>query len=61
MSKTEPTGSWALLLVEKIITSKGTPKEVEDWLLSRVIDIGIVILPNEEMEISPLTRGKWLW
>lgn len=42
----------------ELILYEGTLKEVEDWLLSRVIDIGIVILPNEEMEIIPLTRGK---
>lgn len=42
----------------ELILYEGTLKEVEGWLLSRVIDIGIVILPNEEMEIIPLTRGK---
>ncbi|MDM5188179.1 LysR family transcriptional regulator [Bacillus sp. DX4.1] len=42
----------------ELILYEGTLKEVEDWLLSRAIDIGIVILPNEEMEIIPLTRGK---
>ncbi|MGR5908108.1 LysR family transcriptional regulator substrate-binding protein [Bacillus paranthracis] len=37
---------------------EGTIKEVEDWLVSRVVDIGIVILPNKEMEIVPLTKGE---
>lgn len=44
----------------ELVLCEGTLKEVEDWLLSRVIDIGIVILPNKDMEIVPLTKGKWL-
>ncbi|WP_439742044.1 LysR family transcriptional regulator [Bacillus pseudomycoides] len=42
----------------ELVLHEGTLKEVEEWLLSRVIDVGIVILPNKEMEIVPLTRGK---
>ncbi|MCI0763990.1 LysR family transcriptional regulator [Bacillus sp. TL12] len=42
----------------ELILYEGTLKEVEEWLLSRVIDVGIVILPNKEMEIVPLTKGK---
>ncbi|WP_242235510.1 LysR family transcriptional regulator [Bacillus cereus group sp. BfR-BA-01316] len=42
----------------ELVLCEGTLKEVEDWLLSRVIDIGIVILPNKDMEIVPLTKGK---
>ncbi|MDQ4481566.1 LysR family transcriptional regulator [Bacillus cereus] len=41
-----------------VVLYEGTIKEVEDWLVSRVVDIGIVILPNKEMEIVPLTKGK---
>ena len=44
----------------EVVLCEGTIKEVEDWLVSRVIDIGIVILPNKDMEIVPLTKGKWL-
>ena len=44
----------------EVVLCEGTIKEVEDWLISRVVDIGIVILPNKEMEIVPLTKGKWL-
>ncbi|ENJ6134435.1 LysR family transcriptional regulator [Bacillus cereus] len=42
----------------EVVLYEGTIKEVEDWLVSRVVDIGIVILPNKEMEIVPLTKGK---
>lgn len=42
----------------EVVLCEGTIKEVEDWLISRVVDIGIVILPNKEMEIVPLTKGK---
>ncbi|MBC6974808.1 LysR family transcriptional regulator [Bacillus sp. Xin] len=42
----------------ELILHEGTLKEVEEWLESRVIDVGIVILPNKEMEIVPLTKGK---
>ena len=42
----------------EVVLYEGTIKEVEDWLVSRVVDIGIVILPNKEMEIVPLTEGK---
>ncbi|WP_459501279.1 LysR family transcriptional regulator [Bacillus sp. C1] len=42
----------------ELILHEGTLKEVEAWLASRVIDVGIVILPNKEMEIVPLTKGK---
>ncbi len=42
----------------EVVLCEGTIKEVEDWLVSRVVDIGIVILPNKEMEIVPLTKGK---
>ncbi|WP_242214310.1 LysR family transcriptional regulator [Bacillus cereus group sp. BfR-BA-01383] len=42
----------------QVVLCEGTLKEVEDWLLSRVIDIGIVILPNKDMEIVPVTKGK---
>jgi len=42
----------------EVVVCEGTIKEVEDWLVSRVVDIGIVILPNKEMEIVPLTKGK---
>ncbi|HHK5547334.1 TPA: LysR family transcriptional regulator [Bacillus thuringiensis] len=42
----------------EVVLCEGTIKEVEDWLVSRVIDIGIVILPNKDMEIVPLTKGK---
>ncbi|KFM99715.1 LysR family transcriptional regulator [Bacillus clarus] len=42
----------------EVVLCEGALKEVEDWLLSRVIDVGIVILPNKEMEIVPLTKGK---
>ena len=35
----------------EVVLCEGTIKEVEDWLISRVVDIGIVILPNKEMEI----------
>lgn len=42
----------------ELVLHEGTLKEVEEWLLSRVIDVGIVILPNKEMEIVPLTKGK---
>ena len=40
----------------EVVLCEGTIKEVEDWLVSRVIDIGIVILPNKDMEIVPLTK-----
>ncbi|MED3086242.1 LysR family transcriptional regulator [Bacillus toyonensis] len=42
----------------EVVLCEGTIKEVEDWLVSRVIDIGIVILPNKDMEIVPLAKGK---
>ncbi|EJQ52551.1 LysR family transcriptional regulator [Bacillus hominis] len=42
----------------EVVLCEGALKEVEDWLLSRVIDIGIVILPNKDMEIVPVTKGK---
>lgn len=42
----------------ELVLYEGTLKEVEEWLLSRVIDVGIVILPNKEMEIVPLTKGE---
>ncbi|CAG9615079.1 HTH-type transcriptional regulator GltC [Bacillus rhizoplanae] len=42
----------------ELVLYEGTLKEVEEWLLSRVIDVGIVILPNKEMEIVPLTKEK---
>ncbi|MDR4985099.1 MULTISPECIES: LysR family transcriptional regulator [Bacillus cereus group] len=42
----------------QLVLCEGALKEVEDWLLSRVIDIGIVILPNKDMEIVPVTKGK---
>ncbi|MBJ8050564.1 LysR family transcriptional regulator [Bacillus cereus] len=42
----------------EVVLCEGTIKEVEDWLVSRVVDIGIVILPNKDMEIVPLTKGK---
>ncbi|MBE7120960.1 LysR family transcriptional regulator [Bacillus cereus] len=42
----------------EVVLCEGALKEVEDWLLSRVIDVGIVILPNKDMEIVPLTKGK---
>lgn len=42
----------------EVVLCEGTIKEVEDWLVSRVVDIGIVILPNKEREIVPLTKGK---
>ncbi|MEW4154363.1 LysR family transcriptional regulator [Bacillus thuringiensis] len=42
----------------EVVLCEGTIKEVEDWLVSRVIDIGIVILPNKDMVIVPLTKGK---
>ncbi|MBO1579536.1 LysR family transcriptional regulator [Bacillus sp. XF8] len=42
----------------ELVLHEGTLKEVEEWLLSRVIDVGIVILQNKEMEIVPLTKGK---
>ena len=42
----------------EVVLCEGTIKEVEDWLVSRVVDIGIVILPNKEMEIVPVTKGK---
>lgn len=44
----------------EVVLCEGTIKEVEDWLISRVVDIGIVILPNKEMEVVPLTKEKWL-
>ncbi|MED0981479.1 LysR family transcriptional regulator [Bacillus paramycoides] len=42
----------------QLVLCEGALKEVEDWLLSRVIDIGIVILPNKDMEIVPVAKGK---
>ncbi|PEE36292.1 LysR family transcriptional regulator [Bacillus pseudomycoides] len=42
----------------ELVLYEGTLKEVEELLLSRVIDVGIVILPNKEMEIVPLTKGE---
>ncbi|PFA58894.1 LysR family transcriptional regulator [Bacillus sp. AFS015896] len=42
----------------ELVLYEGTLKEVEDWLLSRVIDVGIVILPNKEMETVPLAKEK---
>ncbi|PHD65882.1 LysR family transcriptional regulator [Bacillus toyonensis] len=42
----------------EVVLCEGTIKEVEDWLVSRVVDIGIIILPNKDMEIVPLTKGK---
>ncbi|PFU21955.1 LysR family transcriptional regulator [Bacillus cereus] len=42
----------------ELVLYEGTLKEVEEWLLSRVIDMGIVILPNKEMEVVPLIKEK---
>ncbi|MFJ8238148.1 LysR family transcriptional regulator [Bacillus tropicus] len=42
----------------ELVLYEGTLKAVEDWLLSRVIDVGIVILPNKEMETVPLVKEK---
>ncbi|MGG2093501.1 LysR family transcriptional regulator [Bacillus sp. S13(2024)] len=42
----------------ELVLYEGTLKEVEEWLVSRVIDVGIVILPNKEMETVPLTKEK---
>ncbi|MCY9513155.1 LysR family transcriptional regulator [Paenibacillus apiarius] len=37
---------------------EGTINEVEKWLASRVIDVGIITLPNEDLEILPLYKDK---
>ncbi|MEE6450700.1 LysR family transcriptional regulator [Gottfriedia acidiceleris] len=42
----------------KLVLYEGTLKEVEEWLLSREIDVGIVFLPNNEMETVSLTKEK---
>ncbi|WP_028403282.1 LysR family transcriptional regulator [Ectobacillus panaciterrae] len=42
----------------ELVLYEGTLEEVNEWLLSRVIDIGIVILPNKEMEIIPLAKDR---
>ncbi|AJY74002.1 LysR family transcriptional regulator [Paenibacillus beijingensis] len=42
----------------EIILLEGTYHEVEEWLNTRVIDIGIVLLPNKDMDIIPFTKDK---
>jgi DNA-binding transcriptional LysR family regulator len=42
----------------EIILLEGTYLEVEEWLLTRVVDIGIVNLPNDSLEIIPLAKDK---
>ncbi|USK62009.1 LysR family transcriptional regulator [Peribacillus asahii] len=42
----------------ELLLYEGTLEEVNEWLLSRVIDIGIVILPNEGMDIIPLVKNE---
>lgn len=44
----------------ELLLYEGTLEEVNEWLLSHVIDIGIVILPNEEMDVIPLVKNEML-
>jgi DNA-binding transcriptional LysR family regulator len=39
---------------------EGTYPEVEDWLSSRVVDIGIILLPNSHFDTVPLAEDNML-
>ncbi|MFK7695483.1 LysR family transcriptional regulator [Paenibacillus sp. HJGM_3] len=42
----------------ELVLLEGTYEEVEEWIASRVVDIGIVVLPNEEFEVQQLTANE---
>lgn len=39
---------------------EGTQKEIKEWLTSRAIDIGFVVLPCEEMDTFPLIKDHYV-
>ncbi|GAA3325517.1 hypothetical protein GCM10020331_057740 [Ectobacillus funiculus] len=42
----------------ELVLHEGTLEEVNEWLLTRVIDVGIIILPSEEMDTLSLAKDK---
>lgn len=44
----------------EISLHEGSVDEVREWLRSRVIDVGMIIPPNEEFDIVPLVKDKFV-
>lgn len=44
----------------ELLLHEGTIEEVKKWLANREIDVGIVILPDPEMETIPIFKDKML-
>ena len=42
----------------ELVLHEGTLEEVNEWLLTRVIDVGIIILPSEEMDTLSLAKDQ---
>lgn len=42
----------------QLVLHEGTIEEVKEWLRSRVVDVGIIILPDGDMDIIPIYRDK---
>ena len=42
----------------EIVWLEGTYQEVEEWIQSRVVDLGIIVLPNESLDVIPLARDQ---
>ncbi|MEC2078555.1 LysR family transcriptional regulator [Metabacillus fastidiosus] len=44
----------------EISLHEGSVDEVREWLRSRIIDVGIIIPPNEEFDIVPLVKDEFV-
>lgn len=44
----------------ELVLHEGTVNEVKEWLHTRMIDVGILLYPTEEMEYIHLKKTKWL-
>ncbi len=42
----------------ELVLHEGTVDEVKEWLHTRMIDVGILLYPTEEIEYIPLKKTK---
>lgn len=44
----------------KILLFEGSYQEISKWTVSGIVDLGFVLLPNKELDITPLIRDEYV-
>ncbi|MBD2462182.1 LysR family transcriptional regulator [Oscillatoria sp. FACHB-1407] len=44
----------------EVVLFEGTDDEVREWIHTRAVDVGVVVLPIDELETIPITKDEFL-